>query len=87
MDVSVIMQLEFQQSASYENLEVPRSELIVRVLDIPVASQRQVQSFTLVEFLEVVGMPVVVERQVPQLLCVDKVVDTPVVTQRPRAVW
>ena len=61
-DVPVIMQLEFQQSASYESLEVPQFQLIVRVLDIPVVSQRQVQSFTLVQFLEVVDMPVVVQR-------------------------
>ena len=82
VDVPVIMQLEFQQSASYENLEVPQFQLIVRVLDVPVVSQGQVQSFTLVQFLEVVDMPVVVQRQVPQLHCVDKVVDILVVTQR-----
>ena len=65
VDVPVIMQLGFQQSASYENLDLPQFQLIVRVLDIPVVSQRQVQSFTLVQFLEVVDMPVGVQRQVP----------------------
>ncbi len=39
MDVSVIM-LAFQQSKSYEKLEVPQIQLIVGVLDIPVVSQR-----------------------------------------------
>ena len=67
MDVPVIM-LEFQQSMSYENLEVPQIQLIVEVVDIPVVSQRQVPtvlSFVLqVQFLEVVDMPVVVQQQV-----------------------
>ena len=35
MDVPVIM-LEFQQSKSYEKLEVPQIQLIVGVQDIPV---------------------------------------------------
>ena len=68
MDVPVIM-LEFQQSMSFENLEVPEIQLIVEVVDIPVVSQRQVPtvlSFVLqVQFLEVVDMPAVVQRQVP----------------------
>ena len=67
VDVSVIM-LAFQQSKSYEKLEVPQIQLIVGVLDIPVVSQRQVPtvlSFVLqVQFLEVVDMPVVLQRQV-----------------------
>ena len=67
MDVPVIM-LEFQQSMSYEDLEVPQIQLIVEVVDIPVVSQRQVPtvlSFVLqVQFLEVVDMPVVLQRQV-----------------------
>ena len=68
MDVPVIM-LEFQQSMSFENLEVPQIQLIDEVVDIPVVSQRQVPtvlSFVLqVQFLEVVDMPAVVQRQVP----------------------
>ena len=79
--VSVIMQLEFQQSASYEKLEVPQIQLIVGVLDIPVV-QRQVPTVFQVQFLEVVDMSVVVQRQVRAAARVDKVVDTPVVTQR-----
>ena len=67
MDVPVIM-LEFQQSMSCENLEVPQIQLIVEVVDIPVVSQRKVPtvlSFVLqVQFLEVVDMPVVVQRLV-----------------------
>ena len=67
MDVPVVM-LEFQQSMSYDKLEVPQIQLFVGVLDIPVVSQRQVPtvlSFVLqVQFLEVVDMPVVVQRQV-----------------------
>ena len=67
MDVPVIM-LEFQQSMSYEDLEVPQIQLIVVVVDIPVVSQRQVPTvlpFVLqVQFLEVVDMPVVVQRLV-----------------------
>ena len=63
MDVSVIM-LEFQQSKSYEKLEVPQIQLIVGVQDIPVVSQRQVTTVLQVQFLEVVDMPVVVQRQV-----------------------
>ena len=38
MDVPVIM-LEFQQSKSFEKLEVPQIQLIVGVQDIPVVSQ------------------------------------------------
>ena len=63
VDVSVIM-LEFQQSKSYEKLEVPQVQLIVGVQDIPVVSQRQVTTVLQVQFLEVVDMPVVVQRQV-----------------------
>ena len=67
VDVPVIMLLEFQQSKSYEKLEVPRIQLIVGVQDIPVVSQRHVPtvlSFVFqVQFLEVVDMPVVVQRQ------------------------
>ena len=68
MDVPVIM-LEFQQSKSFEKLEVPQIQLIDEVVDIPVVLQRQVPtvlSFVLqVQFLEVVDMPAVVQRQVP----------------------
>ena len=68
MDVPVIM-LEFQQSMSFENLEVPQIQFIDEVVDIPVVSQRQVPtvlSFVLqMQFLEVVDMPAVVQRQVP----------------------
>ena len=60
MDVPVIM-LEFLQSKSYEKLQVPQVQFIVGVQNIPVVSQRQVQSFTLVQFSEVVDMPIVVQ--------------------------
>ena len=63
MDVPVIM-LEFQQSMSYENLEVPQIQLIIEVVDIPVVLQRQVPTVLQVQLLEVVDMPVVVQRQV-----------------------
>ena len=63
VDVPVIM-LEFQQSTSYENLEVPQIQLTVEVVDIPVLSQRQVPTVLQVQFLEVVDMPVAVQRQV-----------------------
>ena len=63
MDVPVVM-LVFQQSMSYEYLEVPQIQLIVEVVDIPVVSQRQVPTVLQVQFLEVVDMPVVVQRQV-----------------------
>ena len=63
VDVSVIV-LEFQQSKSYEKLEVPQIQLIVGVQDIPVVSQRQVPTVLQVQFLEVVDTPVAVQRQV-----------------------
>ena len=64
VDVLVIMLLEFQQSKSKKKLEVPQIQLVVGVPDIPVVSQRQVLSFVLqVQFMEVVDMPVVVQRQ------------------------
>ena len=84
MDVPVIM-LEFQQSKSYEKLEVPQIQLIVGVQDIPVVSKRQVPTVLQVQFLEVVNVPVVVQRQVrAAAVCrhVDKVVNIPVVAQR-----
>ena len=62
------MLLEFQQSKSYEKLEVPQIQLIVGVQDSPVVSQRQVPtvlSLTLqVQFSEVVDLLVVLVRQV-----------------------
>ena len=68
VDVPVIIQREFQQSMSYENLEEPQIQFIVRVSDMPVVAQRQVltvQTFTLqMKFLEVVDNPVVAQRQV-----------------------
>ena len=64
----MVMQLIFQQSKLYEKLEVPQIQLIVGVQHIPVVSQREVPavlSFMFqVQFLEVVDMPVVVQRQV-----------------------
>ena len=63
VDVPVIM-LEFQQSKSYEKLEVPQIQLFVGVQDIPVVSQRQVPTVLQVQFLEVVDMPVAVQRLV-----------------------
>ena len=64
-DVSVVMQLIFQQSKLHEKLEVPQIQLIVGVQDIPVVSQRQVPavlSFMFqVQFLEVVNMPFVAQ--------------------------
>ena len=57
MDVSVFL------LALYEKLEVPQIQLIVGVLDIPVVAQRQVPTAFQVQFLEVVDMSVVVQRQ------------------------
>ena len=84
-DVPVIM-LEFQQSMSFENLEVPQIQLIDEVVDIPVVSQRQVPtvlSFVLqVQFLEVVDMPAVVQRQVPAVAVCRQGGQHPFVAQR-----
>ena len=68
VDVLVFYSDEFQQSKRFE-LKVPQTQFFLRVLDIPVVTQRRVptvQTFTLqVQFLEVVDMPAVVQRQVP----------------------
>ena len=63
VDVPVISD-KLLQSESYVNVEVPQIQFIVTVLDIPVASQRQAPTVFQVQFLEVVDMPVVVQRQV-----------------------
>ena len=64
MDVPVIM-LEFLQSMSYEDLEVPQIQLIVEVVAFQLCRRPTVLSFVLqVQFLEVVDMPVVLQRQV-----------------------
>ena len=68
VDVPLFYNDEFQQSKRFD-LKVPQTQFFLRVLDIPVVTQRQVptvQTFTLqVQFMEVVDMPAVVQRQVP----------------------
>ena len=44
VDVFVIMQLKFLQSKSCENVKVPQIQFIVRMLDIPVATESGTRS-------------------------------------------
>ena len=60
VDVPVNMQLKFQQFCEFD-IPVPQIQFIVRVLDISVVPQRQVQCST-------VHGPVVVQRQVPGMV-------------------
>ena len=67
-------------------LDVPQIQLVVGVQDTPVVSQRQLPTVAVlslqVQFLEVVDMPVVVQRQVRAAARDDKVVNIPVESQR-----
>ena len=76
-----VMSDKLLQSKSYVNVVVPQIQFVVTVLDIPVASQRQAPTVFQVQFLEVVDVPVVVQRLCTQLQRVDKVA-FPVVAQR-----
>ena len=71
--VPVILQLKFLQSMSYENVKVPQIQFIVRVLDIPVATEsgtcsaklcRRPARFHRCSSWVVVDAPVVVQRLV-----------------------
>ena len=44
VDVPVLMQRQFQQSKSYVNQEEPQIQFMVRVLNIPGATQRWVRT-------------------------------------------
>ena len=52
MDVSVIMQLEFQQS-SFETVEMPQIQFIDRLPDIPIVTQRWVLTVQTVQKPEI----------------------------------
>ena len=93
MNVPVISD-KLPQSKSYVNVEVLQIQFIVTVLDIPVVTQRRLPTVQTVlktgelpqvQFLDLVDMPVIVQRQVRSLR--QRMSSTPLSWRRCRFPW